>query len=187
MHRIVALQGASNREIQTTMWSCVRRWRQAGARIVGAVEIVRDEGRRGPTSAWLADLSTGRSYPLFQDLGPGSVSCHLDGAGVSMACEAILGAMRAPCDLVVLSKFGKLEAGRSGLMAAFWAAMERDLPILTAVAPTWAAQWSAFAGPLARFIAPSAAELDRWWRDASERNARANERGRTVRAPQRVG
>lgn len=187
MHRIVALQGASNHEIQTTMWSCVRRWRQAGARIVGAVEIVRDEGRRGPTSAWLADLSSGRSYPLFQDLGPESISCHLDGAGVSMACEAILDAMRAPCDLVVLSKFGKLEAGRSGLTAAFWAAMERERPILTAVAPIWSAQWSAFAGPLPRFMAPSAAELDRWWQGVSERAAGADERDRTVRTPQRVG
>lgn len=170
MHRILALQGATNHEIQTTMWSCVRRWRHAGARIVGAVEIVRDERRRGPTSAWLSDLSTGRSYPLFQDLGPGSISCHLDGAGVSMACEAILSAMRTPCDLVVLSKFGKLEAGRSGLTAAFWAAMERNLPILTAVAPVWAAQWSVFAGPLARFMTPNGAELDRWWHEMSERS-----------------
>lgn len=92
------------------------------------------------------------------------MACRLDGAGLADACEAIRRQILAGCDLVVLSKFGKLEAGRSGFVAAFTAAAEARIPILTAVSPAYLPSWQAFAGTLAT-VAPASMEiLDGWWR-----------------------
>lgn len=157
---ILAVRGATNAAIQSLLSDFARRWSAAGFRIVGAVE----EPGEGAKCAILRDLVSGRIYPVHQDLGPGSTACQLDGAGVAEACEVIVRQILAGCDLVVLSKFGKLEAGRSGLVAAFGAAVETGVPILTAVAPAYAPAWNAFAGPLATFACPSAEALDAWWR-----------------------
>lgn len=160
----MALQGAANRTIQAAMSACVRRWRQAGTRVVGVVEAIRHEGPRGADSAHLVDVTTGATFPLFQDLGRHSVSCHLQGAGVVAACAAVLASLDEGCDLVVLSKFGRLEAERAGLHGAFQDAAARGLPILTAVAPAHTARWLAFAGATTRFAPPDERLLDAWWR-----------------------
>ena len=66
-------------------------------------------------------------------------------------------------DLVVLSKFGKLEAARSGLADAFRAAIEADLPILTVVSPAAAEEWELFAAPwLFQFLDASPEALEGW-------------------------
>jgi hypothetical protein len=70
----------------------------------------------------------------------------------------------AGCDLVVLSKFGKLEAENgSGLLAAFVAALESGVPVLTAVSPHRLAQWDAFAAPYYETIGPSLDAIAAWW------------------------
>lgn len=65
-------------------------------------------------------------------------------------------------DVVVLSKFGKLEAGGRGLIGAFEAAAAAGKPILTTVAEKHLEAWDAFA-PEAETIAPSVAAIERWW------------------------
>lgn len=47
---------------------------------------------------------------MFKDPGPGSMAYHLDENGVARAAEAVRRDLAAGCDLVLLSKFGKLEA-----------------------------------------------------------------------------
>jgi hypothetical protein len=59
---------------------------------------------------------------------------------------------------VVLSKFGKLEAGGSGLFGAFKAALEAQIPLLTSVSPAFEKQWEQFAG---RSYVVLPADLDR--------------------------
>jgi hypothetical protein len=113
--------------------------------------------------AWLCSLSDARRYPIFQDLGPGSTACSLDADGVVTACEAVRRDIAAGCDLVVLSKFGKLEASRSGLAEAFAAAVAVRAPILTSVAPKFDAEWAAFAAPLFVILPPEEAAIRRWW------------------------
>ncbi|NEU14886.1 DUF2478 domain-containing protein [Methylobacterium sp. BTF04] len=163
MKPILALQGASNLIIQGALASCVARWSGPDTRIVGVIEV-RDEAARDPAARdRLQDLRTGVTYPIYQDLGPGSTACRLHTDGIIAACEAVRLQIRSGCDLVVLSKFGKLEAARSGLSAAFASAVEAETPILTAVAPLFVPAWQAFAGPLAEMGAPDAETLDGWW------------------------
>jgi len=169
---ILALQGASNAVIQEALRAFADRRRAEGVRVAGAVE----EFVAGSAETCLRDLATGRRYRIHQDLGPGSLACRLQGAEIAEACEALRLQIIAGCDLAVLSKFGKLEAARAGLVAAFGAAVETGTPVLTAVSPLFTPQWRAFSGNLSRFAGPEPTALDDWWRALAPAKARPGHR-----------
>ncbi|GJE27387.1 DUF2478 domain-containing protein [Methylobacterium organophilum] len=155
---ILALQGAPNDAIQALLLASARRWQGAGLRVAGIVERPDPEGARHR----LEDLATGARYDIYRELGPGSDACKLCGSGIVAACQSVQRQILAGCDLVVLSKFGKLEAARSGLVAAFAAAIAAERPILTAVAPIFAEAWRLFSDPLSAVAGPSEAAIEAW-------------------------
>ena len=66
-------------------------------------------------------------------------------------------------DVVVLSKFGKLEAAGGGLAPAFRAAAEAGKPVLTSVSGKQRDAWRGFV-PDAAELAADGAALAGWWR-----------------------
>ena len=160
--RIVAIQGASRHLIQTFLSHLASTWRANGLRIAGAVEEFIYEPGSGRETVVLRDLKTGARFPLKQDLGPGSVSCALDAAGLAGACAAIEAAIEAGCDFAIVSKFGKQEAERSGLASVFHAAIATGVPIVTSVAPSLTEAWNAFANPLTMFAGPDFEAIEDW-------------------------
>ena len=169
---IAAIQGGASEIIQ----GLLREFAEAVAprvRVAGAVE--RERAGADPE---LSTLGDGRRFPIFQNLGPSSTACSVDSAGIVTACGAVLQDIAAGCDLLVLSKFGKLEAERSGLSAAFAAGVAAQIPILTSVAPKFDAQWRAFAAPLFEMLPPRMTAIEAWWREA----AAGRRRSRSLRA-----
>lgn len=155
---IAVVQGAESAVIQALFRMIADDW-GTGIRIVGLVE--EPESDDGP--AHLRSLGDGSRYALFQDLGPGASSCGLDPGEVVRAGEAVRRDIAAGCDLVILSKFGKLEAEeRSGLLPAFAAAVEAGVPVLTSVAPRHGASWGRFADPLSTLLPPDIAAIAEW-------------------------
>ncbi|QJP14566.1 DUF2478 domain-containing protein [Starkeya sp. ORNL1] len=166
-HRILALQGAPSAVIQDALSAFARRRALEGLRVAGVVEERIGPEGPGCTGQALRDLATGRIHGIAQDLGPCAIACHLDSSGVADACHDVLAAIAVGCDIVVLSKFGKLEADRGGLLEAFGAAIANDVPVLTAVAPAFNERWNAFSAPFATFGLPEVGALERWWREAN--------------------
>ena len=80
----------------------------------------------------LRNIATGRGHTIYLPVAPPGTSCHLDPSGVEDACAEILDELDG-ADLVILSKFGKLEAGGTGLFRAFEAVIAFGKPILTTV------------------------------------------------------
>jgi hypothetical protein len=161
---IAVVQGAATPVVQDLLRRFVARLGPE-IRVAGVVEdaIVGDE--EGCCSAGqLRSIGDGRRFPLLQDLGGGAGACRLDSAGVASACEAVLQGIDAGCDLVVLNKFAKVEAERSGLGPAFARAIENGLPILTSVSPKFAEAWDRFAAPLYVILPPDLEAVDAWWR-----------------------
>ncbi|MGE5261554.1 MAG: DUF2478 domain-containing protein [Actinomycetota bacterium] len=72
-------------------------------------------------------------------------------------------AIAAGADLVILSKFGKQEAERGGLVDAFRAAVVSGVPILTTVSPAMTEAWHRFAGPLSELLPAEAGRIEAWW------------------------
>ncbi|HEX7854284.1 MAG TPA: DUF2478 domain-containing protein [Sphingobium sp.] len=166
---IAVVQGATGEAIQALFARFVDRW-ATRARIVGLIE---EPSATGDDSQ-LRSLADDSRYRLFQDLGAGSAACGLDTGELVRAGEAVRGDVVAGCDLVILSKFGKLEAeNRSGLIAAFSAAVEMQVPIVTSVAPRHADAWARFADPLSVILPADMQALEDWWMAVAPRTVAA--------------
>ena len=120
---------------------------------------------RSCSSGLLRNLETGNLFAMYLDEPPAHTSCHLDELGVVEACASVVDRIAAS-DLVVLSKFGKVEAVGSGLFEAFEIAVALKKPLLTSVAPKHHYAWQRF-GPEALFIRPDRASIETWRRNVS--------------------
>jgi hypothetical protein len=162
--KIGVVQGTSSSAVQRLMHDLALRW-QHHHRIVGVLE---DSGRT--ENVWnagqLLSLVDGAVFPIFQDLGPGSTACNVHPEGAMSAGEAVRRDIEAGCDLVLLSKFGKLEAELGGgLVAAFVAAIEADAPVLTSVSPRFEEAWQRFAGDMYITLPADIDVLETWWQN----------------------
>jgi len=161
--KLAVVQGASSAAIQELFQTLATRWRPS-VRLVGV--IAEDHGLPGRacSAGFLHSLADGARYPIFHDLGRGSQTCHLAGDGAVAAATAVRRDIELGCDLVMLSKFGKLEAAGGGLRDAFAAAIEAGVPALTSVSPPQFAAWEAFATPLFTVLPPDIGQIEAWWR-----------------------
>lgn len=117
-------------------------------RIAGVVEEREAATQQGRTcrAGQLRSLTDNALYPMFQELGPGEAGCDLHGGNVGFASAMVRGDIAAGCDLVILSKFGKLEADGQGLADTFAAAADAGVPVLTRIPPAYEAAWFARIG-----------------------------------------
>ena len=176
---IAVVQGARGPVVQDLFRTLADRW-HAEARVIGA--LAEDHGLpdRACSAGYLCNLSDGARYPIFQDLGRGSQTCHLSGDGAVLAAAAVRRDIERGCDLVILSKFGKLEAAGGGLRDAFAAAIEAGVPVLTSVSAPQAAAWETFAAPLFAALAADAGEIESWWRGVRPAAKAAHSTSRSI-------
>lgn len=113
----------------------------------------------------LVDTLRGDTYPVSQALGQGSSGCRADPQGFARASGVLRQALADAPDLVVCNRFGKLEAAGEGFADELLAVMAEGLPLLTAVAPAYVADWQRFSGG-APLIEPDERAVDDWLRAA---------------------
>lgn len=136
-------------------------WRDAGSKVVGLIGEAHALPDRACTAGTLRDIVTGQTFSMYLETPPVNTSCHLDGGGVESACAALLDQI-ADSDIVVLSKFGKLEALGGGLAAAFRAAIAAGVPVLTTVSEKHHEAWWMLAPDAVRMRADKQA-IEEWW------------------------
>jgi hypothetical protein len=159
---IAVVRGASGPEVQRLFRDLVGRW-QGSARLAGLMAESHDLPDRACSAGFLRSIASGERFSIFQDLGPGSTACHLDGAGALGASAAVQRDIAAGCDLVLLSKFGKLEADRKGLFHAFKAAIDARVPLLTSLPPVFEAAWGEVTGRSFAVLPADADRVEAWW------------------------
>ncbi|MGE3870612.1 MAG: DUF2478 domain-containing protein [Pseudorhodoplanes sp.] len=168
--RIAAVRGASSEDMQSLFRDLLQRWRKQ-ARIAGVIAEEHGLPDRHCRAGYLSHIATGTRFPIFQDLGPGSNACTLEGEGALTATAAIEKDIVDGCDLVLLSKFGKLEAAGQGLYGAFASAMAAEIPILTGVSDAYAPAWDAFAAPLSESLPADMERIEAWWHSVRAQQA----------------
>ncbi|MGH7102517.1 MAG: DUF2478 domain-containing protein [Acetobacteraceae bacterium] len=161
---IAAVVRSDDETAQKLIAAAVAEWRAAGARVVGVIAEPHGLPDRTCGAGSLRDIASGKSWQIYLETAPSATTCHLDADGVQAACRGILDQI-AESDLVVVSKFGKLEAARGGLMPAIEAAMEAGKPVLTTVSERHREAWREFAPDAAEVVADPAA-IRRWWQTA---------------------
>jgi len=163
--RIAAVDSGDSTQIQEIFAALAHAWQHAGIRVGGVIEETNISAPGAVCSDLvLRDLADGAIYPISQKLGRGSRSCSLDSGGLASACASVERSVRSGCDLVVISKFGKQEAAGGGLVDAFAAAIDVDVPVLTSVSGRWRQHWLAFSGTLSEFVKPQPEAIETWCR-----------------------
>lgn len=158
---IGVISGVSGAEAQRCLDNFATRHHKV--RVVGLVERTQAPASLRRDSR-LVSLADGRTFPIFQQLGSAAKGCALLPAALIEATALVCRHIEQGCDVVVLSKYAKLEAeAGSGLVPAFAAAIEAGLPILTYVPDKFADAWHGFAAPLYARIPATSAAIDRWW------------------------
>jgi hypothetical protein len=163
--KIAAVVGADSATTQLLLAAAVGDWRASGVKVVGLLAESHGIPDRNCGAGILRDIVSGKPFPMYFETPPSGTSCHLDPSGLQAACMSLLDQIAAS-DLVVLSKFGKLEAMRSGLVTAFEAAAGAGVPLLTSVSGKHREAWKAFA-PGATCLTASEAALQAWWHVAA--------------------
>lgn len=161
MQRIAVLGGAEGPRLQALLAGAVAEFQAAGLRLAGTLAEAHGLPGRACGAGFLRDIGSGRAFPMFFETPPAGTACHLDATGVEAAAAAVLGQL-AGCDLVVLSKFGKLEAAGGGLAPVFAAAIAAGKPVLTSVSDLHRDACFRFA-PQARPLPAEAAAIRDWW------------------------
>jgi hypothetical protein len=159
---IAVIRGTTSAEVQDVFHTLVERWRPA-FRLAGLIAESHGLADRTCSAGFLRSITSGERFSVFHDLGPGSTECHLDGTGALTASGAVQRDIAAGCDLVLLSKFGKLEAGGKGLLGAFTAAIEARVPLLTSVSPACMTQWEKLAGQTYVTLPAALDQIGAWW------------------------
>lgn len=159
-HPIAALANREGLDSQALLAAAAAGWSQAGLRVAGLLARNADTGEVCSADT-LTDIASDRPYSVRLDEAPALTSCHLDVAGMETACAAVLGQIDA-ADVVVLSKFGKLEAMGRGLWPAFVATAAAGKPLLTSVSDKHLAAWTAFA-PTGLWLDADPAAIAGWW------------------------
>jgi hypothetical protein len=177
VNKIVVIRGAPSATIQPLLRTLADRWVRY-ARVAGVVAEDHGLADRPCSAGFLRNIGTDEWFPIFRDPGPGSTVCHLDGSGARSATAAVQREIATGCDVVILSKFGKLEAAGEGLFAAFTSAIDAGIPLLTAVSPAFDAAWTNLV-PSFTVVPADIGEIEAWWRaitssrkSPSERNLR---------------
>lgn len=159
--RIGYLQGGQRTDIQSTLWTFARGLISSGHRIAGMVErpaaLKRD--------SLLADVASGAATCIFQDLGSNAQSCALDAAALTEASGLVEAAVTGQTELLVLSKFGKLESEGGGFRGAITKALLLGVPVLTSVNPQFDADWQDFTGGMATPLPLEVDVLRAWWQN----------------------
>lgn len=156
------IHGTSSAEVQEIFRTLVERWRPA-FRLAGLVAESHGLSDRTCSAGFLRCVTSGERFSIFHDLGPGSTECHLDGTGALTASDAVRREIAAGCDLVVLSKFGKLEADGMGLLGAFNAALNARVPLLTSVSRACETSWQKLAGQSYAVLPADMERISAWW------------------------
>ena len=163
MPSIGVVQDGDGADVQRLFRGLVDRWRST-AHIVGVIEEADGEVPQPRNARHLVSVTDGARFRIFQDLGPGSTACQIDPDSLLSAGEAVRREIQTGCDLVILSKFAKLEAEhRGGLMPALLSAVEAGVPLLTSVGSKFDAAWNRFAERNYVSLSADPPALDDWW------------------------
>jgi nucleoside-triphosphatase THEP1 len=118
------------------------------------------------SAGFLRDLASGERFSIQLEKAPAHTSCHLDGSGVNKASAKLIPQIAA-ADIVILSKFGKLEAEGRGLWSAFEAAIKQGKLVLTTISAKHQEAWDALV-PATDWLEGDLAEIRDWHRRWTE-------------------
>jgi hypothetical protein len=139
-----------------------------GMALAGVVQINTEVDPSRPCHMDLSILGTAQTVRISQFLGTGSRGCRLDPAGLEEAVGHVeRQLLTTKPQLLILNKFGKQEAEGRGFRPLIAQALERDIPVLTAVSSLNAARFAGFADGMDTALSPDPDAILAWCRSVT--------------------
>lgn len=138
--------------------------RERGIAMAGAIQLEpAGQPGRHPCDLLLEDLASGEVTAIAEHRGKEARGCRLDVGVLTEVAETVSTSLHAsaPC-LLIVNKFGKIEADGGGLRGAIAEAVELGIPVLVGVPARNLDRWRAFAGPLAVELPAEPAAVIAW-------------------------
>lgn len=146
---LVAIVYANEAYPQSTFEGLVEECRRHGLRIAGVLQHPACSDAAGHCDVALEELTTGVQTDLFEDRGPGARGCRLDVAALAEVNAQVARSLDTARELLILNKFGKVEAEGRGLLDLIAVAVDRGIPVVIGVPNRNLDAWRRFAGGLA--------------------------------------
>jgi Protein of unknown function (DUF2478) len=161
-HALAAIVYANEAYPQSTFERIVDDCRRRGLRIAGVLQhpVCRDAA--GHCDVALEELTTGLRTDLFEDRGPGAGGCRLDVAALAEVNGQVARSLDHDPELLILNKFGKVEAEGRGLLDLVAMAIGRGIPVLIGVPIRNLQAWRNFAGDMSIEFSSDSPQVTDW-------------------------
>jgi nucleoside-triphosphatase THEP1 len=138
--------------------------RERGVAMAGAIQLEpADLPGRHPCDLLLEDLASGEVTAIAEHRGKEARGCRLDVGLLTELAETVTASLHADAPhLLIVNKFGKIEADGGGLRGAIAEAVDLGIPVLVGVPARNLDRWRAFAGPLAVELAVEPSAITGW-------------------------
>ena len=167
------VMGQGRGTADTLLADVARALQAEGWPLAGVVQINTEIDPARPCQMDLLPLQGGARIRISQSLGPMSQGCRLDVAGLEQAAGLVAAVLEAdePPRLLIVNKFGKQECEGRGFRPLIGRALERGVPVLTAVSAANHIGFCAFAEGLAEPLASDLGSVLGWCRATVSRDA----------------
>jgi len=118
--------------------------RAAGVNVAGLVQRNTVVRGRAKCDMELEELGSGTVVRISEDRGPLAKGCRLDQNVLTQASHLMMGIVAQRPAILLVNKFGKIEAEGGGLRDVIAAAAQSDIPTLVGVPFRNIDQWRAF-------------------------------------------
>ncbi len=136
--------------------------RSEGLAVAGLVQL--NSFERDPVKCDMAveELFSATVLQLSEDRGREARGCRLDRFALTEAAALLISALSEKPDILVLNKFGKIEAEGAGLRDVIAMAIQTNVPVVVGVPFRNLDQWRIFAGDLADECPVDAVPVCNW-------------------------
>lgn len=141
---------------------------EQGKQVLGVVQAPDEVSFAYRSKMGIINLANGHYTSISQDLGEHNTSCCLDSEAVSNASQILKEARALKPDLIIVNRFGKLEAEGEGFADEMLEIMSESIPMLTVVTPQFLESWRAFSGDLGSELFPDLDELKQWFQQTNK-------------------
>jgi hypothetical protein len=149
---------------------------RSGRRPVGLIQVGRSCRAENP-GLGVVVLPGGDVASLVDDGPAFAAGCRLDASRLAGVATQVAETIGGGSDLVIISRFGRMEAEGGGLAGLVTRAISADIPVLIAVPEHRFAALVRFAAGMNVRLACRREALDRWWRSVAGPPARRRQNG----------
>jgi hypothetical protein len=114
-------------------------------------------------SVFVTHIDSGKRIDLMQNLGACAEGCRLDSAALAEAAGLLAQSVAAAPDLLLVSRFGRVELEGGGFLNEIGAACLAEIPTLVGVGAKWATGWRDFSGDCAETLPCALDAALKWW------------------------